>query len=177
MKKILILLLLTLGLLHAKTVQGTLYFASEEEVDIQLIALKVNGKEKYYGYYGNDLEKIDKRRGEKVRVTVNKKGNITKLMFLKDNKSKSKSKSKSKRNLPFIGKKATKDGRTKINISKNGNIKINTSFKNGYKVNYNGKYTKGHIVPQGESHSWKVSKDKVCQGYRNAWHCQKLYKK
>ena len=172
MKKILMLLLLTMGL-NAKTVEGTLYFASEEEVDIQLIALKVNGKEKYYGYYGNDLEKIDKRRGEKVRVTVNKKGNITKIMFLKDIKSKRKSNS----NLPFLGKKATKDGRTKINISKNGNIKINTSFKNGYKVNYNGKYTKGHIVPQGESHSWKVSKDKVCQGYRNEWHCQKLYKK
>jgi hypothetical protein len=40
-----------------------------------------------------------------------------------------------------------------------------------------GKYTKDLIPEDGDipMHGWKVYRDKVCQGYRNSWECQKLY--
>jgi hypothetical protein len=84
---------------------------------------------------------------------------------------------KTKLNLPFIGKKQTKNGRTKITISKNGKMTIISYFKNGYKAYFNGKYTKDLIPEQSEipMHGWKLYKSKVCQGYRNAWECEKLY--
>jgi len=84
---------------------------------------------------------------------------------------------KIKLNLPFIGAKQTKNGRTKITISKNGGMTIYSHFKNGYKTHYKGKYTKD-LIPEDANipmHGWKVYKSKVCQGYRNTWGCQKLY--
>ena len=84
---------------------------------------------------------------------------------------------KIKLNLPFIGAKQTKNGRTKITISKNGGMTIYSYFKNGYKTHYKGKYTKD-LIPEDANipmHGWKVYKSKVCQGYRNTWDCQKLY--
>jgi len=80
-------------------------------------------------------------------------------------------------NLPFIGSRKTRNGRTKITIYQNGNMTINSHLKNGYNTHFKGKYTKDLIPEDAEipMHGWKVYKSKVCQGYRNAWDCEKLY--
>ena len=171
MKKILLTILaITIGL-SAKTVTGKLLWAQMEESVIPMISIKVKGKELYFGYKGKeDINKIDKKKGAMVQAYINKNKDVTKLTFIN---------SKKKSSLPFIGKRRTKDGSTKIEIYKNGKIKINSKFKNGYHAKYYGKYHKENINEDSDipMHGWKVSKNKVCQGYRKAWNCEKLYKK
>jgi len=172
MSKILIIILLTIGV-NAKTIVGKILYALDEENVIPVIGLEVNGKEEYIVYSGKPTtDYIDKRKGQMLRVYLDKNGDVKKVEFVNSKQAK---KMKQKSNLPFIGKKQTRNGSTKITISRNGDIKIYTHLKNGFKTHYNGKYKKGLISVPEDLHSWEVQKDKVCQGYRNAWECEKLY--
>ncbi len=177
MKKIIIGLFILFSvstLSNAKTIIGKVSWAQMEEGVIPIISLDLeNGKELYTGYSGKDIEKVNKLHGKLVKAYLDKNGDVKRVEVIK----KSKTTKKVKTNLPFIGTKQTKDKRTKITISKNGNMTITSHFKNGYKAHFKGKYTKELIPEDGNMpmHGWKVYKNKVCQGYRDSWDCQKLY--
>ena len=169
MNKILVMILLTI-VVNANTVVGKILYAYDEEGVMPVIGLEIDGKEKYFiGSLKLSTKAIDKRKGEMIRAFLDKNNEIIKIKYLKERKIKS--------SLPFIGAKQTKDGRTKITISKNGNMTIYSHFKNGYKTHFKGKYTK-ELIPEDSDipmHAWKVYKNKVCQGYRNAWGCKNIY--
>jgi len=169
MNKILLIILLTIGL-NANTVVGKILYAYDEEDVMPTVGLEIDGKEKYFiGSSKLSTSAIDKRKGEMIRAFLDNNNKIIKIKYLKETKI--------KLTLPFIGTKQTKDRRTKITILKNGNMTINSHFKNGYKTHFIGKYT-NDLIPEDSDipmHGWKVYINKVCQGYRDSWGCERLY--
>ena len=159
--------------LNAKVIIGKINYASTDREGTPFVDVIVDGNYVSTAYNGKPSPKhLLGQKGRYVKITTNKKGKGIRIEFVKKPTGKQKVK------LPFIGKRQTKDGTTKVEIYKNGKMKINSHYKSGYKAHYNGKYTKYNVVPNGEEihlHSWQISKNKVCSGYRKSWNCEKLY--
>ena len=82
MKNFLTILLITIGI-NAKTVTGTITSAYDEENVLPWVGIKVNGKENWYIYDGKPSSSVlNKRKGQKIKMTLDKNNEGKKIVFL-----------------------------------------------------------------------------------------------